>query len=49
MVSFHKGPMPLLLPTTYEHGNEPSGSLRGGEFLDQLSICELPKKKCDVW
>jgi hypothetical protein len=22
-----------------EHGNEPSGSIKGGDFLDQLSDC----------
>jgi len=22
-----------------EHGNEPSGSIKGGKFLDQLSDC----------
>jgi hypothetical protein len=22
-----------------EHGNEPSGSIKGGEFLDSLSDC----------
>jgi hypothetical protein len=22
-----------------EHGNEPSGSIKGGEFLDKLSDC----------
>jgi hypothetical protein len=22
-----------------EHGNEPSGSIKGGEFLDELSDC----------
>jgi hypothetical protein len=27
-----------------EHGNEPSGSIQGGEFLDQLSECSLLKK-----
>jgi hypothetical protein len=27
-----------------EHGNEPSGSVKGGVFLDQLSGCWLLKK-----
>jgi hypothetical protein len=27
-----------------EHGNEPSGSIRGGEFLDQLNIYYLFKR-----
>jgi hypothetical protein len=26
---------------SYEHGSEPSGSVKGGEFLDQLSDCQL--------
>jgi len=28
----------LLVAGCCEHGNEPWGFLRGGEFLDQLSI-----------
>jgi hypothetical protein len=27
-----------------EHGNEPSGSIQGGECLDPLSNCQLLKK-----
>jgi hypothetical protein len=27
----------------YEHGNEPSGYIEGGEFLDQLSAYQLLK------
>jgi hypothetical protein len=27
-----------------EHGNEPSGSLKGGEFLDYLNVCQLLKR-----
>jgi len=27
-----------------EHGNEPSGSIKSGKFLDQLSDCQLLKK-----
>jgi hypothetical protein len=26
-----------------EHGNEPSGSLKGRDFLDQLTNYQLPK------
>jgi hypothetical protein len=26
-----------------EHDNEPSGSIKGGEFLDYLSDCQLLK------
>jgi hypothetical protein len=26
-----------------EHGNEHSGSTKGGEFLDYLSACDLKK------
>jgi hypothetical protein len=31
------------------HGNEPSGSVKGEEFLDYLSDCELLKKDCAPW
>jgi hypothetical protein len=27
----------------YEHSNEPSGSIKGEEFLDKLSDCQLLK------
>jgi hypothetical protein len=27
-----------------EHGNEPSNSIKGGEFLEKLSDCQFPKK-----
>jgi hypothetical protein len=27
-----------------EHGNEPSGPIKGGEFLDYLSDCQLLMK-----
>jgi hypothetical protein len=26
-----------LVPDSYEHGNEPPGSIKGGELLDQLN------------
>jgi hypothetical protein len=29
-----------------EHGNEPAGSIKGGELFDQMSGCQLPKKGC---
>jgi hypothetical protein len=29
----------LELAGSCEHGNEPSGSIKGGEFLDKLSDC----------
>jgi len=29
-----------------EHGNEPSGTIKGGEFVDQLSDHSLLKKNC---
>jgi hypothetical protein len=32
-----------------EHGNEPSGSIKCGEFLDQLSDCQLLKKNSARW
>jgi hypothetical protein len=34
----------LCLEGTSEHGNEPSGSIKGGEFLDWLSDYHLLKK-----
>jgi hypothetical protein len=27
-----------------EHGSEPSGSIKGGELLDQLSVLSVPQK-----
>jgi hypothetical protein len=32
-----------------EHGNEPSGSKKGVDFLDQVSDYHLPKKDSDPW
>jgi hypothetical protein len=32
-----------------EHGNEPSGSIEGVEFLDCLSDCKLLKKDSASW
>jgi hypothetical protein len=32
-----------------EHGNEPSGSIKGVEFLDWLSDCKLLKKDYASW
>jgi hypothetical protein len=32
-----------------EHGNEPSGSIKGGEFLDQLNEYWLLKKDSAPW
>jgi hypothetical protein len=29
----------VLVAGCCEHGNEPSGSIKGGEFLDSLSDC----------
>jgi hypothetical protein len=31
-----------------EHGNEPSGSIKGGELADQLSDYQLLKKDCSI-
>jgi hypothetical protein len=31
------------------HGDERSSSIKGGEFLDQLSDCQLLKKDCAQW
>jgi hypothetical protein len=32
-----------------EHGNEPSGSSKGEEFLDKLSDCQLLNKDIAPW
>jgi hypothetical protein len=32
-----------------EHGNEPSGSIKGGEFVGQLCDCQLLKKDSASW
>jgi hypothetical protein len=32
-----------------EHGNEPSGSIQGGKFLDQLSYYQILIKDSDPW
>jgi len=32
-----------------EHGNEPSGSIKGAKFLDQLSNYQLLKKDPAQW
>ena len=34
---------------TCERGNEPSGSIKCGEFLDQLRIGQLLKKDSAAW
>jgi hypothetical protein len=34
---------------TCEYGNEPSGSIKCGEFLDWLQTGWLLKKGCSVW
>jgi hypothetical protein len=39
----------LCLEGTSEHGNEPSRSIKGGEFLDYLSDCQLLKKDSAPW
>jgi hypothetical protein len=31
-----------------EHGNEPSNSMKGGQFLDQLSDCQLHDASCSM-
>jgi hypothetical protein len=33
----------------YEHDNEPSGSMKGGYFLDQLRYCQIFKKDSAQW
>jgi len=32
-----------------EHDNEPSGFIKGGEFLNELSDCQLLKKNSAMW
>jgi hypothetical protein len=32
-----------------EYGNERSGSMKGGEFLDELSEYQLLKKNTGLW
>jgi hypothetical protein len=32
-----------------EHGNGQSASLKGGEFVDQLSYCQFHKKDSAAW
>jgi hypothetical protein len=32
-----------------EHGNDPSGSIKGEEFLDYLSDCWSFKKNSPLW
>jgi hypothetical protein len=32
-----------------EHGNEPSSTVKGGEFLDKLGDCQLLKKDVASW
>jgi hypothetical protein len=32
-----------------EHGNEPSGSIKDVEFLEQLRDCQLPKNEFVPW
>jgi hypothetical protein len=34
---------------SWEHGNEPLGSIKGGKFLDQLSDLQLLKKNSTPW
>jgi hypothetical protein len=33
----------------YEHGNEPSGPVNGGEFLEQLSIVLTSQEGLSLW
>jgi hypothetical protein len=40
---------PVLMASTYEHGNAPSCFIKGREFLDQLSEYQLPKNGCTPW
>jgi hypothetical protein len=33
----------------YDHGNEPSGYIKGWELLGELSHCHSLKKDCASW
>jgi len=33
----------------YEHGNEPSGSIKDQVLLDYLNDCQLLNKDCAQW
>jgi hypothetical protein len=35
--------------SSYEHGNEPSISIDGGEFVYQLRDCQLLRKDFALW
>jgi hypothetical protein len=37
------------MASSCERGNEPSGSIKGGEFLDHLNGCQLLKKISALW
>ena len=43
------GPGQTQLTDACECGNEPSGSVKSGEFLDQLQTCQLLKKDSAPW
>jgi hypothetical protein len=34
---------------SFEHGNEPAGSIKGGEFLDHMSDYQILKKDSAPW
>jgi hypothetical protein len=35
--------------SSYQQGNEPSGSIKGQRFIDQLVDCQLLKKDSSPW
>jgi len=37
------------VPSSYENGNEPCGSVTGGKFLEQLIYCWLLKGNSAPW
>ena len=43
------GPVQRDLDDTCECGNEPSGSVKCGELLDQLQTSKMPKKDSAPW
>jgi hypothetical protein len=42
-------PVLLLYSGFFEHRNEPLGFIKGGEFCDWLSDCQLLKESCAPW
>jgi hypothetical protein len=37
------------MPSCCEHDNEPSGSIKCGEFLNQLGVLVASEECCAIW